>query len=138
MTYCGDAAVGYDYYLQKSGDTENNAEPITVTLPLEPASGGTFSVRIRLLPFEEGARNDEPFHLYRAIVDTGSPYLVLPSSGSSKRYARNDDRAATWLSDSNYTPTEEVYGSVKGLINWKYARYAFRDPPLRTINARDD
>jgi hypothetical protein len=138
MTYCRDAAVGYDgydYYLQKSGDTENDAEPITVTLPLEPASGGTFSVRIRLLPFEEGARNDEPFHLYRAIVDTGSPYLVLPSSGSSKRNARNDDRTATWLSNSNYTPTEEVYGSVKGLINWKYARYAFRDPHLRTINA---
>jgi len=133
MTY-GNAAVGYDRYdyeLKKSGDTENDTEPITVTLPLEPASGGTFSVRIRLLPLVEGDHNDESFLLYRAIVDTGSPYLVLPSSGSSKEYARNDDRATTWLSKSNYTPTEEVYGSVKGLMNWKYARYAFRDPHLR-------
>lgn len=136
MTY-GDAAVGYDRYdykLKKSGDTENDTKPITVTLPLEPASGGTFCVRLRLLPLVEGARNVEPFLLYRAIIDTGSPYLVLPSSGSSKWYARNDNRAATWLSNSNYTPTEEVYGSVKGCINWKYARYAFRDPHLRTIN----
>ena len=156
----GDAALGYDlettrkahdYDELQSGDPEKDAAPITVILPLEPASGGTFCVRCRVLPFEEvslfggRSRNVEAFHLFRAIVDTGSPYLVLPSSDADnnekgilpwKGTALASDstrnmKGSIWLSNSAYGPTQEIYGSVKGQIDWKFARYAFRDPLLK-------
>jgi hypothetical protein len=156
----GDAALGYDletnreaqdYDELQSCDRVKDPAAITVILPLEPASGGTFCVRCRVLPFEEvslfggRSRNMEAFRLFRAIVDTGSPYLVLPSSDADnnekgilpwKGAARASDstrnmKGSIWLSNSAYTPTEEIYGSVKGRIDWKFARYAFRDPLLQ-------
>ncbi|KAL3792644.1 hypothetical protein ACHAW5_005098 [Stephanodiscus triporus] len=161
----GDAAFGYfleptrqshDHDDLQSGDREKDAAPTTVTLPLEPASGGTFCVRLTVFPFEEvsryasifggRSRNIEAFRLFRAIVDTGSPYLVLPSSDADddekeilpwKGAALASDstrniRGSTWLSKSACAPpTEEIYGSVKGQIDWKFARYAFRDPILQ-------
>ena len=144
-----DAAFGYDldmtlmarnYDDLQSGVQEKDATPITVTLPLEPASGGTFCVRFRVLPVENvspyspifggSTRNVETFRLFCAIVDTGSLYLVLPSSD-----ADDDEKgilpSSSWLSNSAYPPTEEIYGSVQGQINWKFARYAFHDPLLQ-------
>ncbi|KAL3806092.1 hypothetical protein ACHAXA_006998 [Cyclostephanos tholiformis] len=38
---------------------------------------------------------------------------------------------SSWLLKSAYAPTEEIYGSVKGQIGWKFARYEFRDPLLK-------
>ena len=154
----GDAALGYDletirrahdYDDLQSGDRGKNAAPITVTLPLEPASGGTFCVRCRVLPFEEvsllGGRSRLAFRLFRAIVDTGSPYLVFPSSDADNNEkgilpwigaalasdSTRNMKDSIWSSRSAYTPTEEIYGSVKGQIDWKFARYAFRDPLLQ-------
>jgi hypothetical protein len=92
--------------------------------------------------------------IYRAIVDTGSPYLVLPSSeelritsnqpthwiGSSLTDTLdtffgsimfNGNRERLTLANSEYQPTEEIYGSVKGQIEWKLASYQFRDPRLQ-------
>ena len=120
--------------------------PITVTLPLEPSSGGTFCVRLTVFASDEGDNNspEDSFRVYKSIVDTGSPYLVLPSSGSG-----NDEQIFPWmtkrafaapedspllLSSSEYTPTDEIYGAVKGQINWKSARYMFRDPRLQILS----
>ena len=159
------AALGYDletiekariYDDLPSLDQEKKSAPIIVTLPLEPASGGTFCVRFVVLPFEDvsrapifggKSRNTEAFQLYRAIVDTGSPYLVLPTSDSdddekevmpwdgttlsSDPFRQMNMKCSSWLSKSAYAPTEEIYGSVKGQIGWKFARYEFRDPLLK-------
>lgn len=134
-----------------------NVEPTTITLPLEPASGGTFCVRFTVLASENAskrARNlEDSLRLYRAIVDTGSPYLVLPSFGPETKKRRflewtntasasastQEMEDSPWLSSSEYPPTEEIYGAVKGQINWKLSRYNFRDPRLqiRTNNSGD-
>lgn len=94
-----------------------------IALPLELASGGTFSVRVAVF----GASANS-FQVYRAIVDTGSPYLVLPFSGSGSERKKRDDYL---LLNSNYPSTEEIYGAVKGKIDWKLASYTFRDERLQ-------
>ena len=125
--------------------------PIEVTLPLELSSGGTFCVRCTLLDDQTNA-----LKVYRAIVDTGSPYLVLPSSELGDDFApkwttslftnlfttlgfkRNiDERSPLLLTNSDYPPTKEVYGSVTGQIDWKMADFRFRDPLLQIANSFD-
>lgn len=106
----------------------------SVTLPLEKASGGTFCVRCTVFG---GSANS--FQVYRTIVDTGSPYLVLPfaekDSGRAKRQRftklKEEDDTALLLSPSEYQSTSEIYGAVKGQIDWKLASYSFRDPRLQ-------
>ena len=122
--------------LQSKNDT-----PITITLPLELSAGGTFCVRVIFT-----SDDDDIIEVYRAIVDTGSPYLVLPSSGSGdgdnksgilqwiqSAYASSKDTMMPIL-ETSYAPTEEVYGAVTGQINWKETRYMFRDDRLQIIN----
>ncbi|KAL7427696.1 hypothetical protein ACHAXH_002317 [Discostella pseudostelligera] len=159
-----DAAVGYGISIddkRQSNDSMNSDLPITVTLPLEPASGGTFCVRFTIYPtsdssdcraiFGGGSQNnvEDSFRLFRAIVDTGSPYLVLPSSTSmndmkttpkwiSTAFACTERmNESNWFPNSKYDPTEEIYGAVKGQVHWKLARYEFRDPLLHTISNSD-
>ncbi|KAL7521378.1 hypothetical protein ACHAWX_006049 [Stephanocyclus meneghinianus] len=132
---------------------ESRAVPITVTLPLEPAPGGTFCVRCTLFePKPVAAINpSEVFKVYRAIVDTGSPYLVLPSYtrqsshqipqlirpsltnlfSSFKTTDTNEERTSRFLTNSEYPPTDEIYGTVRGQVDWKLADYNFRDPRLQ-------
>ncbi len=159
-----DDALGYDLSIgdkQQSNDRMVSDLPVTVTLPLEPASGGTFCVRVTIYPssdasacsaiFGDGFHNgfEDSFRLYRAIVDTGSPYLVLPSISSIYEAKRKPKWISTafactqnmnesaWLANSEYDPTDEVYGAVIGQVQWKRAKYAFRDPILRTISRSD-
>eukprot|EP00956_Cyclotella_meneghiniana_P011759 scaffold16521_cov66-Cyclotella_meneghiniana.AAC.22 len=127
----------------------DEVNPITVTLPLEPASGGTFSIRCTL--YDD---RSDGLRIYRAIVDTGSPYLVLPSTelvnsnplfpdllGSSLTNFfsglgfNNINNEKGLLTTSEYLPTEEIYGSVKGRIDWKLADYKFRDPQLQIASS---
>ena len=127
----------------------DEVNPITVTLPLEPASGGTFSIRCTL--YDD---RSDGLRIYRAIVDTGSPYLVLPSTelvnsnplfpdllGSSLTNffsglgCNNINNEKGLLTTSEYLPTEEIYGSVKGRIDWKLAYYKFRDPQLQIASS---
>ena len=124
--------------------------PTVVTLPLEPASGGTFCVRVTTFASNDLGVDNRSFRVHRAIVDTGSPYLVLPYSGPESGSIVS--RATRWmgrsafasardgmgmedmpleLSKSEYENTEEVYGAVKGQIDWKMADYSFRDTRLR-------
>jgi len=101
-----------------------------ITLPLEPASGGTFCVRCTVFGI-----SDNSFQVYRTIVDTGSPYLVLPfagnGSGRRRRFTQVKDDDALLLSPSDYQSTSEIYGAVTGQIDWKLASYSFRDPRLQ-------
>jgi len=120
-------------------DELKDTVPITITLPLELSSGGTFSVRIIFT-------SDKSLEVYKAIVDTGSPYLVLPSSNDNNKpgileqimmniaSAANDD-SSLLLSQSKYSPTEEVYGAVTGNINWKLGKFSFRDDRLQITDS---
>lgn len=123
--------------------------PISIALPLEIASGGTFCIRCTVFASNhadskrslESTHYDSDFRVYRAIVDTGSPYLVFPSSeleiDASNAVVSllgamsilNGNRNSLW-EISDYAPTEEVYGAVTGEINWKRSHYRFRDPRL--------
>ena len=102
----------------------DDADGSTIVLPLEPASGGTLCVRLTLTP----THGRDYFVLFRAIVDTGSPYLVLPYTSQAA--------ASSLLKSSSYSSTEEVYGAVKGRVSWLQASYSFRDTRLRTESAR--
>ena len=113
--------------------------PITITLPLELSSGGTLSVRVIFT-------SDESVEVYKAIVDTGSPYLVLPSSNNNNKptgileqivmnIASANDDSSLLLSQSKYSPTEEVYGAVTGNINWKVGKFSFRDDRLQIADS---
>ena len=118
-TFCAEAA------------TESSSE---ITLPLEPASGGTFCIRCTVF-----GMNNDSFRVYRTIVDTGSPYLVLPFAGNDQNQKRKQRlkmkvNDATLLSPSDYPSTTEIYGSVEGKIDWKLASYSFRDPRLQIRN----
>lgn len=149
----------------QQNDNMNDVSPVTITLPLEPSSGGTLCVRITVSASTDGntapktgvlgslatSNAETPFRVYRAIVDTGSPYLVLPSPSSG--YDNNDEpNISQWiksafaspvedeshlLGNSDFDATEEVYGAVKGQINWKLAQYTFRDPRLQVVGGTD-
>lgn len=133
----------------RAGDSNVEAiRPITVHLPLERASGGTLSVRCTLFD-----NTLDSFKVYKAIVDTGSPYLVLPSTelhddlpewmGRSITKVFNIFGGTSFIDDSNlllkseYQPTEEIYGSVKGKIDWNLADYRFGDPRLQISSSFD-
>ncbi|KAL7465239.1 hypothetical protein ACHAXS_005567 [Conticribra weissflogii] len=123
--------------------------PISIALPLEDASGGTFCIRCTVFALKhddtvrlsKSTHYDSDFRVYRAIVDTGSPYLVFPSSEvetdtSNKLLSLigaisifKDEMLSLW-EISDYSPTVEIYGTVKGDISWKRSHYEFRDPRL--------
>ena len=111
----------------------DDATDTSCTLPLEPASGGTFCVRCTVFGIDPNS-----FQVYRTIVDTGSPYLVLPynsnDGGRTKRQRFSKvkkDYDDDLLSPSEFQSTSEIYGAVSGQIDWKLARYSFRDPQLQ-------
>mmetsp|Transcript_33493 Transcript_33493/g.51345 ORF Transcript_33493/g.51345 Transcript_33493/m.51345 type:complete len:363 (-) Transcript_33493:135-1223(-) len=91
-----------------------------IKLPLDECTGGSYCVRLRVF----GAGSPTSSRFYRAAVDTGSPYLVL--SGDRDIYKQTGNFR---LSDSNFPPTEEIYGSVSGSLQWKRGRLDFRSNP---------
>jgi len=92
-----------------------------ITLPLERSSGGTNSVRMTVdfKPVEiqkngKRTRIIKPKRIYKTIIDTGSPYLVIPADfkedeGSSDNNVDNDSYEPSYFSipiseelDNNY------------------------------------
>ena len=99
-----------------------------------------------------------PYQVIRMVVDTGSPYLVVAGGattscviasgfipiGDDDAFQNNlfdallssfseddeEDTTAFEFMQSDYGPTEEIYGSQAGQILWKSARAKFRDPKL--------
>lgn len=92
--------------------------PWIIQMPLEPCSGGCFCVLL----------NVQGQQVYRAAVDTGSPYLVL-SGNQDTVVSKTNSRKELNLPDSGYPPTEEIYGSASGFLDWKQARLDFRSQP---------
>lgn len=90
-----------------------------VKLPVESCTGGSYCVRIRVAGSKGTTR------VYRAAVDTGSPYLVL----SGDRDILYEGKHPFQLSDSPFPPTEEIYGSGSGFLDWKQATVSFRSVP---------
>lgn len=122
------------FLLPSTSSAETTATSSQITLPLELASGGTFCVRCTVF-----GSSTNSFEVYRTIVDTGSPYLVLPFTGNDSGRKKEQQRftkvkgedKASLLSPSDYPSTSEIYGSVRGDIDWKLASYSFRDPRLK-------
>eukprot|EP00594_Rhizosolenia_setigera_P000859 CAMPEP_0178948816 /NCGR_PEP_ID=MMETSP0789-20121207/5686_1 /TAXON_ID=3005 /ORGANISM="Rhizosolenia setigera, Strain CCMP 1694" /LENGTH=448 /DNA_ID=CAMNT_0020629231 /DNA_START=289 /DNA_END=1632 /DNA_ORIENTATION=- len=153
----------------------------TIKLPLEQCQGGGLCVRIKILSSattttttiitkygerKELEEDEREFRIVRAIVDTGSPYLVITEEeeeeeefydGYSNNIVNNfvqpflllipskiRQQLLQYYGDSSitppafklhdaqqYPPTEEIYGSQSGFINWKKAdSVTFRDPLL--------
>lgn len=99
-----------------------------------------------------------PYQVVRMVVDTGSPYLVVADGaatncviasgfipvGDEDAFQNNlfdallssfseddeEDTTAFEFMQSDYGPTEEIYGSQAGQILWKSASAKFRDPKL--------
>ena len=92
--------------------------PWIIQMPLEPCSGGCFCVLL----------NVQGQQVYRAAVDTGSPYLVL-SRNQDTAASKTNSRNELDLLDAGYPPTEEIYGSASGFLDWKQARLDFRSQP---------
>jgi len=122
----------------------------TVTLPLEQCSGGGLCVRLIIKGISLSHSEIEPLKVVRAIVDTGSPYLVLPAEDDDTEEEIIENPFLRWFSvlwnsqtaedlfqplqlqESEYAPTKEIYGSKAGSIQWKKASIQFRDPQLIT------
>lgn len=94
-------------------------KPWTIKLPVEDCTGGSYCVRIRVAGSKSTTR------VYRAAVDTGSPYLVL----SGDRDILYTSKKGFTMADSPYPPTEEVYGSESGFLDWKQAQVTFKSSP---------
>ena len=99
--------------------TSEAMEIWTVKLPVENCAGGSYCVRIRV----DGAKRTR--RIYRAAVDTGSPYLVL----SGDRDILYESVRPFQLSESPFPSTEEIYGSGSGVLDWKQAKVTFRSTP---------
>ena len=93
---------------------------IVVKLPIELCTGGSYCVRIRVAGSKGTTR------IYRAAVDTGSPYLVL---SGDRDILYEGKKQPFQLSDSPFPPTEEIYGSGSGFLDWKQATVSFRSVP---------
>lgn len=129
--------------------------PWTLTLPLEPSSGGTNAIRMTVSykPATAlfGSKTYIPKKIFKVIVDTGSPYLVLDGMEYASFLEEADKsreepistifflEALTSLFEGNipyslgesrYGPTEEIYGSQKGMIEWKETFIQVRDNHL--------
>ena len=108
----------------------NNKKPFyKAVLPLERV-GGCNCIRCVLT-----SSNSSEDNLYiRAIVDTGSPYLILPSRDLSFISNENDFPLVP-----SFPPTKDVYGSIGGYIDWRSATSAQfpRDPSIVSYNIYD-
>jgi hypothetical protein len=111
------ATLGAPLIIERNQETP----PWIIQLPLEPCTGGCVCVRIKV----QGER------IYRAAVDTGSPYLVL----SGNQDSIDDSNNVLELPDSMYPPTEEMYGSTFGMLQWKKAQLEFRSFPKLSSDA---
>ena len=126
-----------------TGTTAITDDDEAVTLPLEYCKGGVSCVRLTVYEGQQQQQIDDHlpsapprYRIYRVIVDTGSPYLVLSSSKQDIIFSteeeepwynkKNSDNLFFRFSDSEYSPTSEIYGSQLGKIDWKRVSISFR------------
>jgi len=134
-----------------SPERTKSLQPWSIQLPLERYSGGTNCIRLTLsyrrIESLFGAKRYLPKKVYKAIVDTGSPYLVISDGMEYASFLDEVENPVSWkmpptidfiytlfepnvhfeLEKSSYGPTEEIYGSVKGNIEWKESFVQVRD-----------
>jgi len=157
--------------------TTTTTQANMICLPLEPRQGGVLSVRVtingNIISSSSGKQQQQqPYRVYRVIIDTGSPYLVLPSisdtedvltygilplqpqqqqqqenrnnngwftkngiqslfRGNKEEYEDEEDDVFEFTKSSLYKPTQEIYGSVSGFMNWNVGTLQFRDEALQ-------
>mmetsp|Transcript_12107 Transcript_12107/g.15789 ORF Transcript_12107/g.15789 Transcript_12107/m.15789 type:complete len:448 (+) Transcript_12107:63-1406(+) len=119
-----------------------------VVLPMETCEGGCNCIR-----FVAENPSGEAAAYFRAIVDTGSPFLIIPSAQVSDAVldACFDGEERWWKRllprnrlgrqklvddffplDPKFPPTVDVYGSQQGNIQWRtVSRIKYRDERLR-------
>ena len=89
----------------------------TVHLPLQRTSGGVLTTGV----FIEG-------ELFRVIVDTGSPYLVVPLDDCERQPPRLSAFGCAnrgQFRPSGAPPTSEQYGALPGRVEWLTGDVAF-------------
>ena len=108
--------------------------PWKVTLPLERCSGGTNCIRISVpgnvienygqkrsfSVYIDSYKQTKwiPKKVYRTIIDTGSPYLVLPSSSNDDDVFRNDYEALSLLEPvTSFSGNPQQSSKVRGLFD---------------------
>ncbi len=107
------------FQLRQRSSPSNTNPGTVIKFPVESCTGGSYCVRIRVAGSKGSTR------VYRAAVDTGSPYLVL----SGDRDILFEGKQPFQLTDSPFPPTEEIYGTGSGFLDWKQARVSFRSVP---------
>jgi hypothetical protein len=88
-----------------------------VHLPLERTGGGVLTTGV----FIDG-------ELFRVIVDTGSPYLVVPLDDCERQPPRLSAfgcAARGQFRPSGAPPTSEQYGALPGAVEWLTGDVAF-------------
>ena len=92
-------------------------QPATVMLPLQPTAGGIFSAGI----FIDG-------EIFRVIIDTGSPYLVVPLDDCALQPPRLSYYGCATpgqFRQSGAPSTSEQYGVLPGRVEWLQGDVAF-------------
>lgn len=63
--------------------------------------------------------------------------ILSPLANFLHTFDKFDEDTTNLLASSEFPATEEIYGSVKGQIDWKLANYKFRDPRLQISRQRE-
>ena len=99
------------------------ALPRTVQLPLEQAAGGVLTTGL----FIDGER-------FRVIIDSGSPYLVLPAEEACERQPPRLSAfgcaAPGQFRPTGLASTSEQYGVLRGRVDWLTGDLAFGETEL--------
>lgn len=143
---------------------EEESESWMITLPLERSSGGTNNVRVTLSYEKQSMKSPlfgnkifTPKKIFKLIVDTGSPYIVIADGTEYAKFIEEDisvgytdqlpwfvsiwldpilesmtlpENIPCLLQPSQYESTEEIYGSQKGDIIWNESYIQMRDDRL--------
>lgn len=120
---------------EMEGDDENwndgNDNEYTIALPMERCEGGANCIRFVIMDGDGCA----PLYV-RAIVDTGSPYMIVSAEEMRDREELqqeiNDGEKVCLPLAPSVSPTVDVYGSVQGRIDFRTANdVQFRDTQLK-------
>ena len=88
-------------------------EPQSITIPLQSTGQGAYLIYFRV----ESA-------LFRAILDTGSPFLMIPGSCSANTRAKTGCYKQQGIS-SGLETTYEQFDGFEGEVEWRQAPFSF-------------
>jgi len=100
-------------WCSKRYDVAFAQEHQTITLPLYPADGSAYLIYYRI-----------DSSLFRAVLDTGSPFLTIPGSCSENTRTKTGCYNEQGI-PSGFPPTVEEFAGFEGTVQWRKGFFSF-------------